>query len=91
MRVRIYATLRELVGSSAIDLQIPEATDVRRVLQRAGAEYPKLGRKLWDGNGQLNRSIQVLVNGRSIQFMSGLETPVQPGDKVDLFPPVGGG
>ncbi len=91
MRVRIYATLRELVGSSAIDLQIPEATDVRRVLQRAGAEYPKLGNKLWDGNGQLNRSIQVLVNGRSILFMSGLETPVQPGDKVDLFPPVGGG
>jgi sulfur-carrier protein len=91
MRVRVYATLRDVVGANALELDVHEPTDVRRVLHELSVECPQLGRKLWDAQGELNRAIQVLVNGRSIQFLRGLETSVAPADRVDLFPPVGGG
>ena len=91
MQVRVYATLRDLVNAKAIELDLREATDVRGLLKQASAAHPALGAKLWDEQDDLNKSIQVLVNGRAINFLSGLETPVDRDDRVDLFPPVGGG
>ena len=91
MRVRVYATLRELVNSKSVELDVRRETDVRNVLRELGAAYPALDAKLWDANNGLSKSVQVLVNGRPIAFLNGLETAVSPGDTVDLFPPVGGG
>jgi molybdopterin converting factor small subunit len=33
----------------------------------------------------------VLVNGRSLDFLDGLDTIIAPNDNLSLFPPVGGG
>jgi MoaD family protein len=91
MQVRVYATLRDLVNAKTIELEVAETTDVRRLLKQAGAAYPGLGEKLWNERGELSQSVQVLVNGRAINHLQGLETPVCPDDRIDLFPPVGGG
>jgi molybdopterin synthase sulfur carrier subunit len=91
MRIRVYATLRDILGTKAIDLEVVEPTDVRHVLRQVVAAYPKFGPKLWDKNEKLKGTVQVLVNGRAINFLHGLETAVCPEDQVDLFPPVGGG
>ena len=91
MRIRVYATLRDLLETKFVDVEVHEPTDVRRVLRQVVAAYPKLGVKLWDKNEKLKGAVQVLVNGRAINFLNGLETPVRPDDQVDLFPPVGGG
>jgi len=91
MRVRFYATLRELVNSKTIELDLRRETDVRNILRELGAAHPALDAKLWDAGDQLSKSVQVLVNGRPIAFLNGLETVVAPQDTVDLFPPVGGG
>jgi molybdopterin converting factor small subunit len=32
-----------------------------------------------------------LVNGRSVDFLEGAETPLEPDDIVDVFPVEGGG
>ncbi len=91
MQVRVYATLRELVGASVLDLDIPAATDTRDFLRRLSAAYPALAEKLWDEGEQLASTIQVLVNGRSVAFLAGLDTPIRPDDRIHIFPPVGGG
>ena len=91
MRVRVYANLRELVNSKTIEVDVSGATEIRHVLREIGAAHPALDAKLWDANNGLSKSVQVLVNGRPIGFLNGLETVVSPEDIVDLFPPVGGG
>lgn len=35
--------------------------------------------------GELNRDLEVLVNGRNISFLAGLETPVASDDRLTLF------
>lgn len=36
-------------------------------------------------DGQLNHDIEVLVNGRNITFLAGLETPLSANDRVTIF------
>ena len=40
---------------------------------------------------ELTGFVQVFINGRAIQYLNGLETPVSDSDIISLFPPVGGG
>ena len=56
-----------------------------------GAANPALAERLLDSQQDLNKGVQVLVNGRHIDFLNGLETPLQPTDSVMLIPPVAGG
>ena len=91
MRIRTYATLRDLLGTSAIVLSLPGRVDVRYVLDRLVEAYPSLGGKLWDAEGDWSGFVTVLLNGRSIQWLQGLDTSVTDDDALSLFPPVGGG
>lgn len=91
MQVRVYATLRDLVGAKAVEVEVAQPVDVAGLLHQVGEAHPALAAKLWDERGALSSSIQVLVNGRSIQFLQGVHTLVRPTDSISLFPPVGGG
>jgi len=91
MRIRTYATLRDLLGTSAMVLSLPGRVDVRYVLDRLVEAYPSLGGKLWDADGNWSGFVTVLLNGRSIQWLQGLDTLVADDDTLSLFPPVGGG
>jgi molybdopterin synthase sulfur carrier subunit len=91
MRIRTYATLRDLLGVSAIDLALPRPVDVRYVLDQLATAYPALAGKLWDAEGNWAGFVTVLLNGRSVEYLRGLATPVSDDDNISLFPPVGGG
>ena len=41
--------------------------------------------------GGLARGVKVFLNGRDIDFLSGLDTRLSDGDEISIFPPVGGG
>jgi molybdopterin synthase sulfur carrier subunit len=46
---------------------------------------------IFDENGKLRRYIKLLVNGRGLHVLNGLETRLADKDIVALFPPVAGG
>lgn len=91
MRIRAYATLRDLLGVSRWELPLDRPTTVGQVLDRLAAEHPALASKLWDAGGNLTGYITVLLNGRAIEYLQGPQTPASDADTLSLFPPVGGG
>jgi sulfur-carrier protein len=91
MQVRIYATLRDLVGQSRLSVPITGNQTVGDVLEALSQAHPALNAKLWDENRNLRGYVSVFVNGRSIEYLEGARTPVTESDVVALFPPVGGG
>jgi molybdopterin synthase sulfur carrier subunit len=88
--LKFFATFREIVGSKTIDREFSEGTTVGEVLYELESEYDDLvGELLVDGD--LKPQINVLKNGREVLHMEGIDTEVEAGDTVSIFPPVAGG
>jgi sulfur-carrier protein len=92
MHVNFYADLRPLAGGKTVTVDLALPTTARAVLEAITSTRPSLAEKIWAAPGELHQHIHVFVNGRQSVFLAqGLETPVQSGDALDVFPPVGGG
>jgi len=91
MEMRLFGTLRQAVPAKQVAFEVGDGRSVRGVLETLAVEYPELGARLWDEDGNLQSAINVLINGRSINFLDGLESMIYEGDAVALFPAVGGG
>jgi len=91
MKVRFFATLRSYAGRKEVELPVAGGDTVRHVLERLAALNPALGERMLDEQGNVKNSVNVLVNGRSIEFLGGLNCPIQDSDRFALFPSIGGG
>jgi molybdopterin synthase sulfur carrier subunit len=91
MQLRVYATLRDLLSASQFGWQVSDGATIEDILEHLVTEKPALDDKLWDKSHKLTGYVQVFVNGRAIQYLNGLDTPVADSDTISLFPPVGGG
>jgi molybdopterin synthase sulfur carrier subunit len=91
MHIRLYATLRQIVGGKRVDLPVKDGTPLEEVLRDLVREYPDLDEAIWGPEGGLAGHVAVLLNGRNVRHLEGLETKLSEGDVLDLFPPVGGG
>lgn len=92
MQINFYADLRPLAGGKTVRVAVDAPMTVRAAVESVTNTRPALGEKIWRAPGELFDHIHIFVNGRQSVFLPrGLETPVQPDDTLDVFPPVGGG
>lgn len=91
MEIKMYATLREVVGGKSVRLNHAEARTMQQILQELFGMFPTLEAKLLLKDGTMHSAFHFLVNGRDARYLDGLETLVKPTDDVRVFPPVGGG
>ena len=89
MTVKYFGDIRPLTGVKQEDWPVLHP-DVRSLLNALGEKHHSLRTHLFEGD-QLSGTIIILVNGRSVDFLEGAETPLQPDDIVDVFPVEGGG
>jgi len=92
MKIKFYATLRDIVGQKEVELDIESGMTVREMIDHIINKYPRLGRELLDNGGNLYQHVHVFVNGRDAPYLEdSLSTRIQENDKIDIFPAVGGG
>ena len=92
MKVNFYATLRQITGQKTVEFDLEAGITVQQLLDAVLARYPDMRDDLLDENGRLYGHVHLFINGRDAPYLDdGLETIIKPGDKVDLFPAVGGG
>lgn len=90
MEVRVYATLRPIVGGRSVD--VPSSADsVGKLLAHLVERFPDLRERLIDDEGAVRPYVAVMVNGRDIRHTGGLDTVLEPDAELDIFPPVAGG
>jgi molybdopterin synthase sulfur carrier subunit len=90
--IKLFATLRDIAGGVKT-IQVPlGGTYTARDLALAVREMnPDLGAKLLTDQNQLTGQVHILVNGRNIEWLDGLDTRIAEGDTLALIPPVAGG
>lgn len=92
MKVNFYATLRAIVGTKTVEIGLNHGATIEDLIHEIVRRYPALREQLIDEQGNLQGHIHVFVNGRDVYYLENEhKTTVQPEDKIDIFPPVGGG
>lgn len=92
MKVKFYATLREIVGQKSVDFPLNEGDTVNELMKKIIDRYPDLETKLLDEDGELLRYVHFFVNGRDLPYLEkGMETELSDDDTISVFPAVGGG
>ncbi|HVF70670.1 MAG TPA: MoaD/ThiS family protein [Chthoniobacterales bacterium] len=79
VRVQFFSRLRNVVGNSEIDLDVPDQATVTGLLETLYLNTPAL--RDWD------KSILV---ASGVEFV-GRDYVVQPNDEISIMPPVQGG
>lgn len=83
LRILYFAWLRERVGTSAEEIEMPPGvTDVAGLTSFLRARGPQ-----WDAAFGSGRVVRCAIN----QEFGQSDAPVRPGDEVAFFPPVTGG
>jgi molybdopterin converting factor small subunit len=92
MQFNLYATFRLIAEKKTLTLDLPEGTTVRQAVQACVKQVPVLRPHWLDENGNIHAHVHVFINGHDVQNMPLQDdTPLQPADVLDFFPPVGGG
>ena len=87
--VFIPSVLRANVGGvKSLEL---DGDSIRAVVEALVLKHPSLRSQLLSEDGELNRFVNVYVNGQDVRYMAGLDTPVAPTDEVRLLPAMAGG
>jgi len=87
--VHIPSVLRANVGG-AKSVEVG-GDSIRTVVNGLIERHPALGSQLLTDEGDLNRFVNVYVNGEDVRYLSGLDTPVSDDDEVRLLPAMAGG
>lgn len=91
MHWKLFADLADVAGTDTAEVD-PGAATVGEALDALLADRPALADRVRDDDGDIYPHVNVLRNGTDVTATeSGLETPVESGDELALFPPVSGG
>lgn len=92
MKVNFFATLRAKVGQKTVEVALPPEATARDLLEAVVAAYPVLRAELLDANNAFQSHMKFFINGREVVYLpQQFNTRLQVEDRVDIFPPVGGG
>jgi len=89
--VKFFAQLRDLTGKKTkIEFDLDEGATISHLLEELYQDS-KIKKAMLDENGQINSDITILQNGREIRFLEGMDTTLNSGDEISIFPLVVGG
>jgi molybdopterin synthase sulfur carrier subunit len=89
--VKLLATLRDIAGASQIEVSLDNVATVGDLIDAIGVVCPELKDMAIDEAGELTGIIHIMVNGRNIVWLQGMDTAISAADELCVMPMVGGG
>lgn len=86
--VKGYLTIRKMINHDSV--QISGSTFIE-VIRKLVSEYPELKSEVLNEDMNLKGNYIYLLNGRNVEYLDKEETLIKDGDRIAIFPPIGGG
>ena len=95
MKVTLHTILgiKHVIGQRLTEIDVPHGSTVADFLTYMRERWgSKLSTHLFDAHsGSVLPYVRIMVNGQTIDFLEGMETPLKEGDEILILPPVSGG
>ena len=88
MKVEMYSLVRQITGEKEIEL---EAGSVEEALMKLSERYGKRFDVVYSREKGLSGGINILLRGKNIHVLQGIETPLSDGDVIAMFYSIEGG
>lgn len=91
MKFKSFGPLRRVIQGKAIEIEIPEESTVRQVIDKILEMYGEDAKRLvLDGN-RISGNLILMLNQKDVDTIAGEETIVKEGDEIVILPHVQGG
>ena len=95
MKVTLHTILgiKDVVGQRLTEIELPEGSTIKDFLMYIRARWGvELASRLFHPDSvEVLTYVRIMINGQSINFLEGMETPLKEGDEVLILPPASGG
>ncbi|MEM3703497.1 MAG: MoaD/ThiS family protein [Candidatus Bathyarchaeia archaeon] len=90
--LRFVGSFRNLTSKSKVKLELSEGAQLKEVIKKIVEKFPKIERALIDPELRDPRpNALIIVNGKEVSVLKGLETVLKDGDEVVFVPISHGG
>jgi molybdopterin synthase sulfur carrier subunit len=85
--------IKDIIGQRLTEIDLPQGSTVADFLKYMKKRWgDKLSVRLFDPNsGDILPYVRIMVNGQTIQYLEGMETPLKEDDEILILPPASGG
>lgn len=90
IQVDFHATIQKVFGEKSIRITSNSPLSVRNLLSQVCTSQERR-EQIFDASDRLRSDVTILKNGRNVVFLEGLDTELNTGDRISVFPPVVGG
>lgn len=89
MKVKFFAYIRDYTGTKETSTE--DCSTLRELLYKLCGRYGKSFSGMIFHGDSLSGDIIILINGRHIEHLKGLDTELSANDEISIFPKVAGG
>ena len=90
VQVDFHFTVQQVFGEKSISVALSPPPTVKSLLNVLCTSRERCA-QIFDDSGRLRSDVKVLRNDRNVVFLDGLNTELDNGDKIAIFPQVVGG
>lgn len=92
VNVKLFLTLREIVGKDAMRVKLPEASTILDLVELITKKHGRaFSRHIFDKENKVRDFFNFLINGKNVRYLNGLKTTLENGDSIVIIPPAAGG
>jgi len=91
LKIKFFSLIKFDLKKDEVDYQLSESKTIKEIMKLLDQEFDNyFSRKLLKDE-ELKSGTIILLNGRNVRHLQGLDTLVENKDEITIFPPSGGG
>ena len=92
VKIAFLSLLTDFTKIKAINLPLDDNSTIKNVFKKLSLKYGKeFEEAFFDTSGNLSKYIILVLNGKDIRLLKGIDTVIQNGDKISFIPAIAGG